>query len=127
MSNINTVIVTGNLTRDTELRGHTKHVSALCGSIAVNDRVKINDEWQDYTNYFEFVMFGKRAESLQRYMLKGQRVALRGKLRWQKWEQDGETRTKVSIIVDDVDLLGSKQSNDQKTNSECIEDVQLPF
>lgn len=124
MTNINSVVVTGNLTRDAELRGKKNGARVLSGCIAVNDSIKVNDEWQDYANYFDFAIFGKRAEALEDYMKKGQRVALHGHLRWQKWEQDGENRTKVSIVVNEVELLGGKSKG---KHSDDYEDVELPF
>ena len=107
---INKVVLTGNLTRDAELR-YTQSGMALSSiGIAVNDRMKNSStgEWEDYANFINCTMFGKRAESLQPYLLKGQKVAIDGKLRYSTWESEGQKRSKIEVIVDDLELLGSR-------------------
>ena len=73
--------------------------------IAVNDRRKNpqTGEWEDYANFVDCVLFGKRADWLSRDLHKGKKVFLEGKLRYSKWERDGQKRSKIEVIVDDID------------------------
>lgn len=107
---INKVIITGNLTRDIEVR--TTQSGTIVGTIgvAVNDRIhnSSTNAWEDYANYINCVLFGKRAESLQPYLVKGAKVAIEGKLRWSSWETDGQKRNKIEVIVDDLELLSPR-------------------
>lgn len=102
---LNVVMLSGNLTRDTELRSTTYGTSILTFGIAVNERVKRGEDWVDEPNFFEVVVFGKRAESLSRIMHKGMKVALTGRLKYSSWEKDGQKRSKVEVIADNVDLM----------------------
>ena len=109
---INTVTVSGNLTRDPELRVTASGTTVLSLGIAVNDRTKNNmtGEWEDYANFFDCTMFGTRAESLSRLLYKGIKVTIFGKLHYSAWEdrQGGGKRSKVEIIAEDVDFLTPK-------------------
>ncbi|MQA76350.1 MAG: single-stranded DNA-binding protein [Solirubrobacterales bacterium] len=108
MTNINTVTITGNLTRDPELRQLASGTS-VCGlRVAVNNRERIDGEWTDRPNYFEVAVFGGRGESAARYLAKGRAVAVHGQLRWREWEaEDGTKRQAVSITASQVQFLGS--------------------
>lgn len=109
---INFVMVTGNLTRDAELRNtNTNGTPVLNFSIAVNDRRRNNTtgEWEDYPNYFDCSLFGTRAEKIAQYLTKGRRVAIEGKLRWSQWEKNGEKRNSVSILVDEIEFMNRPQ------------------
>lgn len=109
---INKVILIGNLTRDPELRATASGLSVLSFSIAVNDRRKnpSSGEWEDVPNYIDCSMFGNRAEALAKYLSKGSKVGIDGKLRWSQWEKDGQKRSKVDVIVDNIDLLSPRNS-----------------
>lgn len=111
MKNINTVTLVGRLTRDSELKQTSAGFSILGFSIANNYSKKAGDSWEDQANFFNCKMFGKRAESLAQYMTKGQQVAVSGELRQERWEQEGQTRSSVVIIVHDVELIGGKDGN----------------
>lgn len=111
---INNVILTGNLTRDPELRSTASGTAVLQFSIAVNDRVKEGNEWKDRPNFFDCTMFGTRAESLSRLLSKGSKIAVQGKLHWSQWEKDGQKRSKVEIWPDTVELLSPKKDGYQK-------------
>lgn len=117
---INNVTISGNLTRDPELR-NTATSSVLAFSVAVNERVNDGGEWKDRPNYIDCVMFGKRAESLSRIMAKGAKVAVSGKLRWSQWEKDGQKRSKVEVVANEVELMAKK---DQQPDAY---DDDLPF
>lgn len=110
---INRVNISGNLTRSPELRATQGGTSILTFSVAVNDRRRNpqTGEWDDYPGYFDCVVFGSRAEPLSRFLDKGTKVAIDGKLRWSQWEDKngGGKRSKVEIIVDEVEFLSSRQ------------------
>lgn len=107
---INKVIVSGNLTRDPELRNTAGGMAVLGFGVAVNDRVKNQQtgEWEDRPNFIDCAMFGKRAESVQRFLGKGSKVAIEGKLRWSSWEKDGQKRSKVEVVVDEIELMSQR-------------------
>ena len=123
---INRVIVSGNITREPELRSTGAGTPVLQFGIAVNDRRKNNQtgEWEDYPNFIDCTLFGGRAESLNRYLQKGSKVAIEGKLRWSQWERDGQKRSKIEIIVDDLEFM-SKNNARYEDESQYEEDV--PF
>lgn len=106
---INRVHISGNLTRDGELRQTSSGTATLRLGVAVNDRRKNQStgEWEDYPNYIDCVMFGTRATSLERYMRKGTKVAVEGKLRQSSWEKDGQKRSKVEVIVDEIEFMST--------------------
>lgn len=87
--------------------------SILSFGVAVNDRVRNRQtgEWEDYPNYVDVTVFGNRAESLSRMLSKGQKVALEGRLRYSSWEdkQSGQKRSKLEVIVDEIDLMSQRQ------------------
>ena len=114
--NVNTAIITGNLTRDPELRQTASGTSVLQFSVAVNDRVKENGEWTDRANYIDCTMFGTRADSLSKLMHKGSKVAVQGKLHWSSWDKDGQKRSKVEIWPDTVELLTPRNQGSQEQN-----------
>ena len=108
---INRVVISGNLTRDSELRQTQSGSSILSFGVAVNDRRKNPqaDEWEDYPNFVDCTMFGPRAEKLAQYLTKGLKVAIEGKLRYSSWERDGQKRSKLEVIVDTLEFMSSKQ------------------
>lgn len=106
---INRVVVSGNLTRDPELRVTPGGTQVLGFGVAVNDRRRNQQtgEWEDYPNFIDCTMFGNRAEALSRILRKGMKVAIEGKLRYSSWEDKngGGRRSKVEIIPDEVVLM----------------------
>lgn len=103
---INLVCITGNLTRDPELRSTASGMPVLGFGVAVNDRAKnVQGEWEDRPNFIDCTMFGSRAESVNNYISKGSKVAIQGKLRWTQWERDGERRSKIEVIVDQIEFM----------------------
>ena len=109
-SNINTVVITGNLTRDPEMRS-TGGGTQICGlRVAVNSRRKDQSgNWVDKPNYFDVTVFGAQGENCATYLTKGRPVAIEGRLDWREWEgQNGEKRQAVSIIANTVQFLGSR-------------------
>lgn len=107
---INRVNITGNLTRDPEARATASGSTVLRLGVAVNDRRKNaqTGEWEDYPNFIDCAVFGKRAESLQAYLHKGDKVAIEGKLRYRSWEKDGERRSAVEVVVDEIEFMSRR-------------------
>jgi single-strand DNA-binding protein len=98
------------LTRDAELK-YTAGGQAVCKfSIAVNRRKKSGDQWVDEANFFDIVLWGRQGESLNQYLLKGKQVGIEGELRQDRWEQDGQNRSKVEIVANHLQLLGGNSS-----------------
>ena len=107
---INKVLISGNLTRDPELRQTASGMPVLSFGVAVNDRRRNQQtgEWEDYPNFVDCTMFGNRASSLSRYLHKGIKVAIEGKLRYSSWEKDGTKRSKLEVIVDELEFMSSR-------------------
>jgi len=106
MADINHVVLVGRLTRDAELK-YTAGGQAVCKfSLAINRRRKNGDQWEDEVNYFDVVLWGRQGEALNQYLLKGKSVGIDGELRQDRWQQDGQNRTKVEIIANNIMLLG---------------------
>lgn len=110
---INRVIISGNLTRDGEIRATAGGTTVLTFGVAVNDRRRnASGEWEDVPNFVDCVMFGTRADALARFLTKGTKVALEGKLRYSSWERDGQRRSKLEVIVDDLEFMSSRNGRE---------------
>ena len=109
---INRAIISGNLTRDPELRRTQSGMAILSLGVAVNDRRRNpqTGDWEDYANFIDCTLFGKRAESLSNILTKGMKVAIEGKLRWSQWERDGQKRSKIEVIVDELEFMTSRNN-----------------
>ena len=106
MADLNHVALIGRLTRDAELKS-TASGQAVCKfSIAVNRRKKSGDQWEDEPNFFDIVVWGRQGESLHQHLIKGKMVGVDGELRQDRWQQEGQNRSKVEIIANYVQLLG---------------------
>lgn len=111
-TNINRVVMTGNLTRDPELRSLQSGLSVCSLRIASNTRRKNNasGEWEDKPNFFDVTVWGAQGENCSRYLAKGRPVALDGRLEWREWEdKEGNKRQSVEIIADSVQFLGGRE------------------
>jgi len=114
MADLNHVVLIGRLTRDAEIK-YTAGGQAVCKfSIAVNRRRKNGDQWEDEANFFDIVVWGRQGESLHPYLLKGKMVGVDGELRQDRWQQDGQNRSKVEIVAGYLQLLGGGQSQDRQ-------------
>jgi single-strand DNA-binding protein len=110
-SNINRVIITGNLTSDPELRSLPSGMSVCKLRVAVNTRRKDNatGEWADKPNFFDVTVWGAQGENSARYLSKGRPVAIDGRLEWREWQdQQGNKRQSIDIIADTVQFLGGR-------------------
>jgi single-strand DNA-binding protein len=111
-SNINRVILTGNLTKDPELKAIPGSETSVCAlRLACNGRRKNNQtqQWEDQPNYFDITVFGAQGENCARFLTKGRPVAVDGRLRWREWtSQEGQKRQGVDIVAETVQFLGGR-------------------
>lgn len=109
-SNVNVVVITGNLTKDPELRSTNGGMSVCEMRVAVNSRRKDQSgQWVDKPNYFDVVVFGAQGENCANYLSRGRPLAVEGRLDWREWEaKDGSKRQAVQIIANSVQFLGSR-------------------
>ena len=117
---INKVMLSGNLTRDAEVRFNQAGTPIVTFGIAVNDRRKNSKtgQWEDYANYVDCAMFGAYGEKIQPYLLKGAKIAVGGKLRWSQWERDGQKRSKLEVIAEEVEFMSRGASRDQASGED---------
>lgn len=107
-NDINHVTIVGRLTRDAEISYLPSGASMAKISIAVNRSRKNGDQWVEEVSYFDSAIFGKTAENLKPYLSKGKQVGLEGHLKQDRWEKDGQKFSRISIIADNVQLLGGR-------------------
>lgn len=112
-SSYNRVILVGNLTRDPELRYIPSGTAVADIGIAVNDRIKKGDEWQDEVCFVTCTAWGRTAEIANEYGQKGSPVLIEGRLKMDSYEKDGQKRTTLKVTVDKLQLLGSKSDRQQ--------------
>jgi single-strand DNA-binding protein len=113
-TNINRVVLTGNLTRDPELRSLPSGMSVCSLRVACNTRRKNNSsgEWEDKPNFFDVTVWGAQGENCARFLAKGRPIALDGRLEWREWQdKEGNTRQSIDIIADAVQFLGGRDEN----------------
>jgi single-strand DNA-binding protein len=106
VADINNVVLVGRLTRNAELKYTNTGMAVSKVSIAINKRRKKDDQWVEEVNFFDITIWGKTAESLQQYLTKGKQIGVSGELRQSRWEQDGQSRSKVEIVATNIQLLG---------------------
>lgn len=133
MAGVNKVIILGNLGRDPEVR-FTQGGSAVCNlSIAVGERVKKGETWEDHTEWFRVVAFGKTAENCGQFLQKGKQVYVEGKLRQREYEKDGQKQRSTEVVADSVVFLGGGKGEgggkkaDAAPASQPLNDEDLPF
>lgn len=132
---INRVNISGNLTRDPELRATSGGAQVLSFGVAVNDRAKNQQtgEWEDRPNFIECTMFGTRAEKLAQYLHKGSKVVIEGKLRYSQWEKDGQKRSKLEVIAEELEFMSRQDSGQpqqqaqQRNQVPDLYDEDIPF
>ena len=106
MADINHVVLVGRLTRDAELRYSNSGFPICKFSIAINRRRKQGDQWVDEANFFDVTLMGRSGEAIHQYLQKGKQVGVQGELRQDRWEQDGQRRSRVEVFAQNVQLLG---------------------
>ncbi len=112
---INKVFATGNLTRDPELRATATGTPVLGFGIAINERRKNaqTQQWEDCPNFVDCTMFGARAEAVSKYLSKGMKVAIEGKLHWSQWKRDGQKRSKIEVFVEEIEFMSGNKNQTQ--------------
>ena len=112
---INRCVISGNLTRDPDIRSTAGGMQVLSFGVAVSDRRKNSQtgEWEDYPNFVDCTMFGTRAERLAAYLSKGTKVSIEGKLRYSSWEKDGQRRSKLEVIVDEIEFMSRREAQQE--------------
>ncbi|MDB5170755.1 MAG: putative Single-stranded DNA-binding protein 1 [Candidatus Saccharibacteria bacterium] len=106
---LNQVTLMGNLTRDPELRQTPTGQNVTSFSLALNRSYKDSSgEWQEATDYIDIVSWGPLAERVAQYLSKGRRCLVQGRLQSRSWEQDGNKRSKVEVLANDVTFLDSR-------------------
>jgi single-strand DNA-binding protein len=108
MASFNRVILVGNLTRDVDLRYTPNQTAVTDIGLAVNDRVKKNNEWVDETTFVDVTLWGRQAEVANEYLSKGAPVLIEGRLRLDTWEQDGQKRSKLRVVGEKMQMLGGR-------------------
>ncbi len=108
MADINRVIIVGRLTRDAELKYTSGGSPVAKFGLAVNRRRKVGDQWEEEANFFDVVVWGRTAEALNQYLVKGKQIGVEGELRQDRWEQDGQKRSRVEIVASNIMLLGGR-------------------
>ena len=138
---INHVNISGNLTRDPELRSTAGGTNILSFGVAVNDRRRSQrtGEWEDVPNFIDCIIFGQRAEAVSRFLSKGSKVAIDGKLHYSSWEtKDGQRRSKLEVVVEEIEFLSRAQTATTTTQGqpsfsapqapeENLSDSDIPF
>lgn len=127
---INRVAISGNLGRDPELRATASGTQVCRLAVCVNTRQKVNGEWKDKANWVDAIFFGNRAESIAKYLAKGSHVTIAGRLSQNTWEKDGQKRSKLEVIGEDIDFQGGKRSEQPAAEDEPPADVydeDIPF
>lgn len=108
MASFNRVILVGNLTRDPELRYISSGTAVTDVGLAVNDRVKRNDQWVDETTFVDVTLWGRQAEVASEYLSKGSPVLIEGRLKLDQWEQEGQKRSKLKVVGERMQMLSSR-------------------
>ena len=118
---LNQFFIIGRLTRDVEIKYSQSGVPVGRLSIANNQKVKRNGQWQDVSNFFDIAIFGKSANNLARYLTKGKQIAVSGAMKQDRWtDTNGNNHTKISLIASQLQLLGGAngtQNQNQNRNS----------
>lgn len=114
---LNQVIVMGNLTRDPELRQTPSGQSVCSFSLALNRSYKdASGEWQEATDYIDIVAWGPLGERVSQYLHKGSRTLVQGRLQSRSWEQEGQKRSKVEVLANDVTFLDGRGEGSEGGN-----------
>lgn len=113
MASFNRVILVGNLTRDVELKYTASQTAVTEIGLAVNDRVKKNNEWVDETTFVDVTLWGRTAEVASEYLSKGSPVLIEGRLKLDTWEKDGQKRYKLHVVGERMQMLGTRGGGGQ--------------
>jgi single-strand DNA-binding protein len=118
MANYNRVILVGNMTRDVELRYTPQGTAVTEIGMAVNDRVKRNDQWVDETTFVDVTLWGRTAEVASEYTGKGSQILIEGRLKLDTWEKDGKKNYKLRVIGEKMQMLGARRGGNASQGAE---------
>jgi len=110
MADLNNVVLIGRLTRDAILKYTGGGTAVSNFSIAVNKSRKQGSDWVNETSYFDISLFGKQAESLSPYLKKGKMIAVNGELKQDRWEQEGQNRSKILVVAHNIQLISNGEN-----------------
>lgn len=109
MASFNRVVLLGNLTRDIEVRYLQSGMAVADIGLALNDRRKgQNGEWIEETTFVDVTLWGRTAEVAGEYLSKGSPLLVEGRLKYDTWEKDGQKRSKLSVVCERMQMVGSK-------------------
>ena len=114
---MNRVIITGNLTRDIELRHVNSGTAVADFSVAVDDKVKKGNDWVQETSFFDITAFGNTAEAAEKYTEKGSPLLIEGRLKQETWESDGQKRSRVKVIAERVEFIGRRKDEGKSASA----------
>jgi single-strand DNA-binding protein len=114
MASFNRVILAGNLTRDPELRYIPSGMAVSDIGLAVNERIKRNEQWVDEPVFVDITLWGRLAEIANEYLSKGSPVLIEGRLRLDRWEKDGQKHSKLKVTAEKMQMLGSREGGNQR-------------
>lgn len=127
---INQVAISGNVARDAKLTETVNGSFVLHFTVAVNDRRKSKEgQWEDYASFIDCTMFGKRANAIAPYVTKGTKVSIQGKLSQDRWQSNGESKSKIEVYVDEIELMSRRErpSGDTMRQTEVYSSEDVPF
>lgn len=110
MPTFNRCILAGNLSRDVELKRTNQGTAVADIGLAVNERIKRDGQWQSECSFFDVTLWGRTAEIAAEYLAKGSPVLIEGRLKLEQWTQDGQKRSKVKVVGERLEMLGSRKS-----------------
>lgn len=113
MTNTNVVVLIGHLTRSMELTRINTGTAIGRLSIAVNRSIKRGEQWEEEVSFFDVTLWGKTAESLASYLVKGKQIAVTGYLKQERWQKDGQNYSRTVIVADNIELLGGTKKDSQ--------------
>lgn len=116
-NDLNSVVLVGNLTRDAEVTFMQSGMAVAAMSIASNRSRKSGEEWINEVSYYDISLYGKTAENLQQYLKKGQKIAVQGHLKQDRWEKEGQKYSKIRIICDAIQLVGGRLEGNTSGNT----------
>jgi single-strand DNA-binding protein len=113
----NIVVLVGRLTRDSELRFTNSGTAIGRFSLAVNRMKRSGDQREEEVSFFDITVWGKQAEVLNPYLTKGRQVSIQGELRQSRWEQDGQSRSRIEVVANNIQLLGGSSGGNNSSGS----------
>ena len=128
MSNFNKVILLGNLTRDPEVRFTREGAPVASFTLAINsNRSRQEGDSKDDVSYIDLVAFGKQADLVKNYLEKGAPLLVEGRLQQRRWEQEGQKRSKVEVVVQSITFMGGSKKSTQSGSSTFPQDEDQGF